>query len=82
MYEMVDPQVLRQRRREMLREAEQGRLAGASPADRKRRRLGPAWEPERIACRLLKPLRRSREILVSGQGASDVVDRARRKKYG
>jgi hypothetical protein len=27
MYEMMDPQALRQRRREMLREAEQGRLA-------------------------------------------------------
>ena len=34
MYEMMYPQALRQRRGEMLREAEQGRLAGALPADR------------------------------------------------
>jgi hypothetical protein len=83
MYEMMDPQALSQRRGEMLREAEQGRLAGALPTERKRRHdLTPAWELERVAGRLLKLLRRSREILMSRQGISDGIERARRKKYG
>ena len=37
MYEMMDPQVSRQRREEMLRQAERGRVAGALPADCKSR---------------------------------------------
>jgi hypothetical protein len=83
MYEMMDPQALRQRRGEMLREAERGRVAGALQTDRKRRRdLAPAWELERVAGRLLKPLRRSREILMPRQSTSDGIERARRKKYG
>ena len=77
MYEMMDPQALRQRREEMLREAERGRMA-----DRQRRRdLTLAWALERVAGRLLKPLRRSQEI--SRQVVtSDGIERARRNKYG
>jgi hypothetical protein len=83
MYEMMDPQALRQRRGEMLRDAERGRQAGALPTDRKRRRdLRPVWELERVAGRLLKPLRRSREILMFKQGTSCGMERARRKKDG
>jgi hypothetical protein len=78
MYEMMDPQALRQRREEVLREAERGRMA-----DRQRRRdLTPAWELERVAGRLLKPLRRSQEILMARQVTSDGIERARRNKYG
>ena len=81
MYEMMDPQALRQRREEMLREAETSRV-GALPADRNRRRdLTLAWELERVAGRVLKSLRRSQEI--SRQVvASDGIERARRNKYG
>jgi hypothetical protein len=60
MYEMMDPQVSRQRREEMLRQAERGRVAGALPADCKRRPDRTlAWELQRVAGRLLKLLRRS-----------------------
>jgi hypothetical protein len=68
MYEMMDPQAFRQRRGEMLREAERGRVA--------------AWKLEWVAGRLLKPLRRSQAILMPRQSASDGIGRARRKKYG
>jgi hypothetical protein len=82
MYEMIDPQALRQRRGEMLCEAERGPVAGTLPEDRKRRRdLALAWELERIAGRLTKFLRRSREILMARQSTSDGIERARRKKY-
>jgi hypothetical protein len=81
MYEMLDPQAFRQRREEMLREAKSSR-AGTLPADRNRRRdLTLAWELERVAGRLLKPLRRSQEIsrqVVTSGG----IERARRNKYG
>ena len=83
MYEMMDPQALRQRREKMLREAKRARVAGALPADRKRRPdLALAWELERVAVRLLKPLRRSQEMLMARQGTSDAIERARRNKYG
>jgi hypothetical protein len=83
MYETMDPQALRQRHEEMLREAQRSRVEGALPADRKRRRdLTLAWELERVAGRLLKPLRRSHEILMARQVTSDGIDRARRNKYG
>jgi hypothetical protein len=83
MYEMMDPQTLRQCREEMLRDAERRRLAGALPTDRKRRRtLTPAWELERVAGRLLKFLRRSREILMAGQSTSDGIERAQRNEHG
>jgi hypothetical protein len=42
MYEMMDPQVSRQRREEMLRQAERGRVAGALPAIRM-----PPWTSRR-----------------------------------
>jgi hypothetical protein len=78
MYEMMDPQALRQRREEMLREAERGRMA-----DRQRRRdLTLAWALERVAGRLLKPLRRSQEILMARQVTSDGIERVRRNKHG
>jgi hypothetical protein len=68
MYEMMYPQARRQRRGEMLREAEQGRLAGALPADRERRReLRPAWELERVAGRLLKLLRLEEDVGTKGR---------------
>lgn len=80
MYEMMDPQALGQRREEMLREAERGRVAGV---DRKRRRdLTLSWELERVAGGLLKPLRRSQEILMARQGTSDGMKRERRNEYG
>jgi hypothetical protein len=83
MYEMMDPQALRQRREEVLREAERGRVAGALPADCERRRDRTlAWELERVAGRLLKPLRRSKEMLMTRQSTSDGMKRARRNKYG
>jgi hypothetical protein len=83
MYEILDPQALRQRREEMLREAERSRMVGVLPADRKRRRdLTLAWELERLAGRILKPLRRSQDILMARQVTSDGIERARRNKYG
>jgi hypothetical protein len=83
MYEILHPQALRQRREEMLREAERSRMVGVLPADRKRRRdLTLAWELERLAGRLLKPLRRSQDILMARQVTSDGIERARRNKYG
>jgi hypothetical protein len=82
MYEMMDQLASRQCREELLREAGRGRVAGALPADRKRRRdLTLAWELERVAGRLLKPLRRLQE-LVARQGASDENKRVRRNEYG
>jgi hypothetical protein len=81
LYEMLDPQAFRQRREEMLREAKSSRV-GALPADRNRRRdLTLAWELERVAGRLLKPLRRSREISRQVVTSGGIV-RARRNKYG
>jgi hypothetical protein len=83
MYEMMDPQVSRQRREEMLRQAERGRVAGALPADCKRRPDRTlAWELQRVAGRLLKLLRRSEKVLMARKSASDGMKRARRKKYG
>jgi hypothetical protein len=83
MYEMMDPQVSRQRREEMLRQAERGRVAGALPPDCKRRpdRTLP-WELQRVAGRLLKLLRRSKMMLLARKCTSDGMKRARRKKYG
>ena len=82
MYEILHPQALRQRREEMLREAERSRMVGVLPADRKRRRdLTLAWELERLAGRLLKPLRRLQEIFRQVV-TSDGIERARRNKYG
>ena len=59
--EMMDLQIWEQRRKEMLREVEQNRLAKALRDSRKRRGAGRtsslAWELKRIAGRLLKRLR-------------------------
>ena len=61
--EMMDLQVWKQRREEMMREVEQNRLAKALRDSRKRRTgannraSSLAWELERIAGRLLKLLR-------------------------
>ncbi len=83
MYEMMDPQVSRQRREEMLRQAERGRVAGALPADCKRRPARTlAWELQRVAGLLLKLLRRSKMMLMARKSTSDGMKRARRKKYG
>ncbi len=69
MREMMDLQVWKQRREEMMREAEQNRLAKALRDSRKKRRgagrawalaWALAWELERLAGRLLKLLRSSR----------------------
>ena len=66
MREMMDLQVWKQRREEMMREAEQNRLAKALRDSRKKRRgagrawtlaRALAWELKRIAGRLLKRLR-------------------------
>ncbi len=60
---MVDLQIWKQRREEMMREAEQNRLAKALRESRKRRTgannwaSSLAWELKRIAGRLLKLLR-------------------------
>lgn len=83
MYEMMDPQVSRQRREEMLRQAERDRVAGALAADCKRRpaRTLP-WELQRVAGLLLKLLRRSKMMLMARKSTSDGMKRARRKKYG
>jgi hypothetical protein len=83
MYEILDPQALRQHREEMLPEAERSRMVGALPVDRKRRRdLTLAWELKRLAGRLLKPLRRSQDILMARHVTSDGIERARRNTYG
>lgn len=83
MYEMMDPQVSRQRREEMLRQAERGRAAGALPADRKSRPDRTlAWELQRVTGLLLKLLRRSKMMLMARKSAPDGMKRARRKQYG
>jgi hypothetical protein len=58
---MMDFQMWKQRREEMMREAEQDRLARALRGPRKRRGADLAWELKRIAGRLLKLLRASRQ---------------------
>lgn len=83
MYEMMDPQVSRQRREEMLRQAERDRVAGALPADCKRRPARTlAWELQRVAGLLLKLLRRSKMMLMARKSTSDGIKRGQRKKYG
>ncbi len=66
MYEMMELQIWKQRREEMMREAEQNRLAKALRDSRKRRGSGRAsflaWELKRIAGRLRKLLRSLRKI--------------------
>jgi hypothetical protein len=58
MREWMDLQIWKQRREEMMREAEQNRLGKALRDSRKRRGAGrawaPAWELKRIAGSLLK----------------------------
>jgi hypothetical protein len=61
---MMDLQTWKQRREEMMREAEQNRLAKALRDSRKKRRIGAnnrasslAWELKRLTGRLLKLLR-------------------------
>lgn len=61
---MMDLQIWKQRREEMMREVEQNRLAKALRDSRKKQRTGAnnrasslAWELKRIAGRLLKLLR-------------------------
>lgn len=83
MYEMMDPQIWRQRREEMLRQAKRGRVAGALPADCKRRPDRTlAWELQRVAGLLLKLLRRSKKMLMARKSVPDGMKRARRKQYG
>lgn len=83
MYEMMDPQIWRQRREEMLRQAKRGRVAGALPADCKRRPDRTlAWELQRVAGLLLKLLRRSKKMLMARKSTPDGMKRARRKQYG
>jgi hypothetical protein len=63
MYEMMDFQPVKQRREELLREAELSRQAKALRATRKRRdgrRSALVWEMTRHAGRLLKLLRTMR----------------------
>lgn len=80
---MMDPQIWRQRREEMLRQAKRGRVAGALPADCKRRPDRTlAWELQRVAGLLLKLLRRSKKMLMARKSTPDGMKRARRKKYG
>jgi hypothetical protein len=60
MHEMMDFQLVKQRREELLREAERNRQARALRAARKRRagrRSGLVWEIKRHAGRLFKLLR-------------------------
>ena len=63
---MMDFQIWKQRRKEMMREAEQNRLAKALRDSRKRRSSGKAsslaWELKRIAGSLRKLLRTSRKV--------------------
>jgi hypothetical protein len=61
---MMDLQTWKQRREEMMREAEQNRLAKALRDSRNKRRIGAnnrasslAWELKRLTGRLLKLLR-------------------------
>ena len=54
----MNPYVWRQRREDLMREAERGRLARAPRADRKRRTSVLAWELERLWGLLLKSFRR------------------------
>jgi hypothetical protein len=64
MREMMSLELARQRREELLREAEMNRRAKALRAARKRgagRRSTLAWEIKRQAGRLLKPLRTLRK---------------------
>jgi len=83
MYEMMDPQVSRQRREEMLHQAERGRVEGALPADCKRRPDRTlAWELQRVAGLLLKLLWRSKKMLMARKSTPDGMKRARMKKYG
>lgn len=67
MREMMDLQLINQRREEMLREVQQKRLAKALRDSRKRRDGGrtqsAAWELKRIAGRLLTFLRSSEPVL-------------------
>jgi hypothetical protein len=61
MREMMDPQLRKQRRQEMLREVERNRLVKALRAARKQRagrRSALAWEMKRQAGRLFKFLRK------------------------
>ncbi len=64
--EMMDFETWKQRREEMLREAEQNRLAKALRHSRKRRgsdrTSSPVWELKRIGGRLNKLLRASRKV--------------------
>jgi hypothetical protein len=64
--EMMDFQIWKQRGEEMMREAEQNRLAKALRDSRKRRGSGTvsalAWELNRAAGRLRKLLRASRKV--------------------
>ena len=64
--EMMDFQIWKQRREQMMREAEQNRLAKALRDSRKRRGSGRvsalAWELNRAAGRLRKLLRTSRKV--------------------
>ena len=61
MHEMMNFEVWKQNREEMMREAEQNRLAKALRESRERRGLGRAsalaWELKRAVGRLLKLLR-------------------------
>jgi hypothetical protein len=62
MHEMMTLELAKQRREELLREAELGRLAKALRAARKRgagRRSALVWEMKRYAGGLLKLLRRT-----------------------
>jgi hypothetical protein len=61
--EMMDLHIWKQRREEMIREAEQNRLAKALREESRKRRVAegressPAWELKRFAGRMLKILR-------------------------
>jgi hypothetical protein len=60
MHEMMNSELVKQRREELLREAEMSRQAKALRATHKRRdgpRSAPIWEIKRHAGRLLKFLR-------------------------
>jgi hypothetical protein len=82
MYEMMDLQASRQRREEILRQAERGRVAGALPADCKRRPDQTlAWELQRVTGRLLKLLRRSNMMLMATKSASDEMKRAPPERF-
>ncbi len=61
MHEMIDSQLWKQRREEMLREVERNRLVKALRATRRRRTFRTsalAWEMKRQAGRLFKFLRK------------------------